>query len=166
MNDARHDDNGSTGAAWARWEDRPTTQQRTAVQQAVTGLFDQLAPEKTPARGAEPVPSLQRIRSPRGCILQASDRAVTVSWFPALGTDATLGELQLIIWEGTVARPGAARRPGDRAQALQQEVLRPTEAAGRWSWAAPDGKTYDAAALAARCMAMLVDELPPAPAAV
>lgn len=153
------DDEDEMGAVTAaRWEDRPTAQQRTGVQHAVNALFDTLAPERPPARGGEVVPEVQRVRTPRGCILQGAARAVTVSWFPPGASDLQLGELQIVTWRGRVARPGAAARaPGAGAETLAQEILTPTFAdGGAWEWKSVDGARYTRDALAARCEAMLV----------
>src|SRR5262245_43187199 len=95
---------------------RPDSKGRLAAQRAATKLFDALAPERPPARGAVTTPELQRVRSPRGCILQLPECAVTASWFPPGAHDASLGELIVIAWKGTVSRPGAAPASA-RAQA-------------------------------------------------
>ena len=147
------------------WIDPPTVKARNAVHHAVGRLLDALAPEKPPARGAVPTaPAVQRLRSPRGCILQAATHAVSVSWCPAGTTELALGELQLITWRGTVSRPGATRRPGQHAEVVAQEVLRPVEVApDAWQWRGADDATYDTAELTARCEAPLLD--PPARAA-
>ena len=152
------DDEDEMGAlTTARWEDRPTAQQRTGVQHAVNALLDALAPERPPARGGEVVPEVQRVRTPRGCILQGAARAVSVSWFPPGASDLQLGELQLVTWRGRVARPGAARAPGAGAETLAQEILTPALAeGGAWEWKATSGARYTRDALAARCEAMLV----------
>jgi len=135
------------------WIDPPTVKARNAVQHAVGRLLDALAPEKPPARGAAPAtPTVQRLRSPRGCILQAATHAVSVSWFPASTTELSLGELQVITWRGTVSRPGATRRPGQHAEVVKQEVLRPVEVApDAWQWRGEGNALYDTAALTAKC---------------
>lgn len=150
------DELGAGGLTASRWEDRPTAQQRTGVQHAVNALLDGLAPERPPARGGETLPDVQRMRTPRGCILQGPARAVSVSWFPPGASDLQLGELQIVTWSGRVARPGAARAPGPGAETLAQEVLTPALAdGGVWEWKAADGARYTRQALAARCEAML-----------
>lgn len=139
------------------WAERPTIAQRTAAQQAVARLFDLLAPQRPPGRRDEPAPVMQRHRSPTGCILQGPERAVSVSWFADSVNDLTLGELQLITWQGQVARPGAPRRPGVVATTVRQEALTPVDGgAGKGLlWRDAAGATYDAEALAARCHALL-----------
>lgn len=144
------------GADAARWSEWPTIKQRTGVQHAVARLLDALAPERPPARGAEHPSTLQRLRSPRGCILQAPTRAVSVSWFPSASTDTTLGELQVINWQGVVSRPGSARREAGGAVSVWQTVLQPVAtSADSWEWRDADETTYDTAALVARCHEML-----------
>lgn len=156
--DVMDDEESVGGATASRWEDRPTAQQRTGVQHAVNALLDALAPERPPARGGETMPDVQRVRTPRGCILQGATRAVSVSWFPPGASDLQLGELQIVTWSGRVARPGAARAPGagSGAETLAQEILTPALADGTWEWKATDGARYTREALAARCEAMLV----------
>jgi len=152
---------------FAAWPDRPTAAQRTGAQHAVARLFDALAPQKPPARREGPAPAIQRHRSPTGCILQATTRALTVSWFPASTNDTTLGELQLITWQGTVSRPGSARRAAGGAVVVQEETfaLAPGTVGAlgatgdNWLWCAADGTTYDAGALAARCHALLEEDV-------
>lgn len=136
---------------------RPTMKQRTGVQHAVRDLLDALAPERPPARGAEPpATDVQRVRSPRGCILQGTAWAVTVSWFPPAADEPDLGALHVMSWQGVVSRPGAARRTAAAAQALSEDVLRPFESAtDGWSWRAGDGTVLGSRALAERCMRML-----------
>jgi hypothetical protein len=135
----------------------PSAKQRTGVQQAVNRVLDALAPERPPARGAEPaLAAIQRHRSPRGCILQGEGGAVTVSWFPASSTDATLGELQVITWAGVVSRPGATSRAAGGARPLSEVLLHPVEAsADSWSWRTADGTVIDSGALVERCLFLL-----------
>lgn len=142
---------GDVHRAW------PTAKQRTGVQQAVNRLLDQLAPERPPARGGEPpTPAVQRHRSPRGCILQGDGCAVSVTWYPATSTEASLGELQVISWLGVVSRPGATARAAGGAQAVSEDLLHPVEtAADGWSWRTADGTVLAGSALVERCLRML-----------
>jgi hypothetical protein len=139
------------------WSGMPTVKQRNGVQHAVGHLLDALAPERPPARGAEPAaPALRRLRTPRGCILQAATRAVTVSWFPASSMQPSLGELQVIAWSGTVSRPGSAQREASGAVARAQVVLEPAVLADdHWGWRDSDGTIYDTSSLANHCHTML-----------
>jgi hypothetical protein len=152
------DANGSSMSdATARWSDGPTAKQRTAVQHAVVRLLDQLAPEASLSRAERKTDAVQRYRSPRGCILQGTDGAVSVSWFPGVNTDAGYGELHVIAWRGIVSHPGSARR-AEGAVAMQQLVVGPTEVApNEWVWRAADGALYNGPALAERCEALLDD---------
>jgi hypothetical protein len=150
-----HDDaiESNEGTSWA---DRPTAKQRMAVQREVMRLFDDLAPERAPARAGAPVPAVQRHRSPRGCILQAERAAVSLSWFAALPTDEALGELQMIEWQGTVSLPGSARRSDRAAVAVREVQLQPVLGeAGVCTWRATDGTVYDTDALASHCRDLL-----------
>ena len=135
------------------WAGRPTPKQRTAVQHEVTRLLDDLAPERAPARVEPPTEAVQKFRSPRGAILQAPTRAVTVSWFPSTSDDANFGELQIITWRGVVSRPGSASRTAG-ATAVSQTVLRPVEVSpGELAWKDTEGALHDGRDLAARCRA-------------
>jgi hypothetical protein len=143
-------------ALWSRADEGPTARQRTAVQHAVSRVLDALAPERPPARAGEPRGVVQRYRSPRGCVLQGDAAAVSVTWYPAGASDATLGELQVIAWDGVVSLPGAARRAPGGARPVVEELLRPVEAAAdQWSWSAIDGVVLDTAAVVARCLHLL-----------
>ncbi len=150
----------TTASAIDRWADLPTSKQRFAVQHAVAQLLDTLAPERPPARRVDPIASLQRIRSPKGCILQADACAVTVSWFAAGPTDGTLGELRLIAWRGVVSRPGAARRAIGGAVSTDEQVFLPVPEGDRWVWRRADGATYDVHALVAHCHELLLANAP------
>lgn len=148
--------NDTTERMAARGPSTPSSKQRFGAQHAVARLLDALAPERPPARREEPLGTVQRLRTPRGCILQGTQSALTVSWFPAGPSDGTLGELQIIAWRGVVARPGAPQRQGGgSAESVWQEVLVPVENADGWAWRAEDGKLFDEKLLAQRCAAVL-----------
>jgi hypothetical protein len=132
----------------------------------VRGLLDSLAPERPPARAGRPQPELQTLRSARGCILQTDTRAVSVSWFSVADSAATLGELQVIVWDGVVARPGSANRATSGAVSLGETLLRPAEVEGdAWAWRATDGAVWDTPTLVARCHALLAADAGPTLAA-
>ena len=97
-----------------------------------------------------------RHRTPRGCILQGATCAVSVSWFPAAANDGALGELQVVVWRGVVARPGSANRAHGSAVVLSELVLRPEEGAegDAWHWRGDDGRLFESEALASRCRAL------------
>lgn len=152
-----HDEFETVGDGSDRWSGLPTVKQRTAVQQAAGRLLDALAPEGPPPRGAQPAaPAVRRVRSPRGCILQAPARAVSVSWFPATSVQNALGELQVITWRGVVSRPGSAQREAGGAEAIWQGILEPVELSSDvWGWRGEDGQVFDTAALADHCHSLL-----------
>lgn len=155
-----HDESGrETGSgAYARYGS--TVKQRTAVQHSVRRLLDDLAPERQPARGAPAPGPVQRHRTPRGCILQGATGAVSVSWFPATVNEERLGELQVVVWRGVVARPGSANRAHGGAVALSELVLRPAESADgdSWGWRGEDGRVLECDALASRCRALFEEQ--------
>lgn len=136
----------------------PTLKERNAVQRSVDRLLDELAPEQALRRGERPTLEVELHRTPSGCVLQAPTVALTVSWFADATEDATLGELQILTWRGTVTRRGAPRPPVG-AVVTGELVLHPFDAAGEESgWKASDGRVFDSAGLAAHCVTIL-DEL-------
>ncbi|AHG93346.1 hypothetical protein J421_5811 (plasmid) [Gemmatirosa kalamazoonensis] len=161
-----------------RWTDPPTHKARAGVQRAVNRLLDILAPERTVIRAARPPQPVERHRTPRACILQSAAAAVSVSWFPDAASDAAFGELQVLVWRGTVSRPGSAQRgPGgativralvfycdDRGGALDDvaaldvdaiDVAEAQSVPADWGWCMADGTRYETDALAAHCLALL-----------
>jgi hypothetical protein len=133
----------------------PTHKARNAVQQEVSRLLDALAPERAAHRVGLKTNEVERYRMPSGCVLQAAAGAVTVSWFPDSAQGAELGELQIVVWSGTVSHPGSSKRTAG-AKLVEEMVLRPAEARmGGLEWRASDGTGYSTDALAARCAAML-----------
>jgi hypothetical protein len=137
----------------------PTYKARNAVQRSVTALLDELAPERVLRRIEELPGPVEQHRTPNGCVLQAANCAVSVSWFPEETRGGQMGELHVLVWSGTVARRGAtSERKG--AKMLTEYVLRPiVPPVGDCLWRATDGSEYDPAALAVKCLAMLQDEV-------
>lgn len=141
------------------WTAPPTAKEKNAVQRAVTTLLDALAPERVLSRTERlPVP-VEQHRTPNGCVLQAPTAAVSVSWFPDADDDAALGELDVVVWRGVVSRRGSPpRREG--ATVTGELVLHPVEEpSGTFMWRASDGTMYDTEALAARCLALLEEQM-------
>ena len=133
----------------------PTVKARNAAQQEVARLLDALAPERAAHRLGAKANVVERFRMPRGCVLQAKDGAVTVSWFPDSAQGAELGELQVVRWRGTVSHPGSSKRTGG-AQLEEEMVLRPFDGAGGpMQWRTVDGKAYTTDALASYCAGLL-----------
>jgi len=133
----------------------PTVKARNAVQQEVSRLLDALAPERAAHRVGTKTNEVERYRTPRGCVLQTTAGAVTVSWFPDSAQGAELGELQVVAWRGTVSHPGSSKRTSG-AQLVEEMVLRPGESRmGGMEWRAVDGTTYSTEVLAARCETLL-----------
>jgi len=132
----------------------PTIKERNAVQQEVGRLLDAFAPERAAHRmGAKE--DVERHRTPRGCILQAANGAVTLSWFPDSAQGAELGELQVMAWRGTVSRPGSSQRASG-ATVIEELVLRPVEnRMGSLLWRSTEGTTYTTDALVAYATEML-----------
>ena len=125
------------------------------MQRSVTQLLDELAPERVVKRVGELKGPVEQHRTPTGCVLQAADCAVSVSWFGDATKDAALGELHVLVWRGKVARRGSARPPKG-ATVVADLILRPIDPpADECLWQANDGTRYDTASLAARCLALL-----------
>jgi hypothetical protein len=133
----------------------PTVKERSAVQRSVDRLLDELAPEKALRRGERPAMQVEAHRTPSGCVLQAAAVALSVSWFADATEDATLGELQVVVWTGTVARRGMAR-PTQNAVVVSEMALHPVvDPVSGATWLAGDGRTFDSVSLAAHCLALL-----------
>jgi hypothetical protein len=137
----------------------PTSKEKNAVQREVTRLLDELAPERATTRGDRLPLAIQQHRTPNGCILQAADAALSVSWYADAADDTRLGELQVVQWRGVVSRRGAAQRP-DAASVVRQQVIHPIENPGEGAfWRADDGSMYDTAALTAHCLQLLNEQI-------
>jgi hypothetical protein len=141
------------------WSASPTAKAKTAVQRSVTTLLDALAPERVLKRVDQLPGPVEQHRTPTGCVLQAAEAAVSVSWFAEAAPDAGLGELHVVVWRGTVTRGGTPR--GRRtATTVAELVLRPIESlADDCLWQATDGTRYDTASLAAKCLALLEEQV-------
>lgn len=141
------------------WSASPTAKSKNAVQRSVTALLDELAPERVVRRVDHLPGPIEQHRTPTGCVLQTTAAAVSVSWFTDPGVDAPLGELHVIRWRGTVARKGSTR--GQKGATIISElVLRPIEPpADDLVWQATDGSQYDTTSLAAKCLALLEEQI-------
>jgi hypothetical protein len=129
------------------------------MQREVTRLLDELAPEKATPRATKPLAAIQRHRSPNGCILQAETAALSVTWYSEAEDQDRVGELQIILWQGTVSRRGAAqsRTP---ATLIRQEVLNPIEhPADESVWRSTDGTLFSTADLIAHCVELLEQQI-------
>ena len=145
----------STNPRKLQWNSSPSQKAKGAVQRSVTELLDELAPERVLKRVGELKGSVEQHRTPTGCVLQAADCAVSVSWFADATKEAVLGELHVLVWRGKVARRGSARPPKG-ATMVADLILRPIEPpTDDCIWQANDGTRYDTASLAARCLALL-----------
>jgi hypothetical protein len=144
------------------WSASPSAKAKNAVQRSVTALLDELAPERVLKRVEQLRGQVEQHRTPTGCVLQATEAAVSVSWFAEAATDAALGELHVVVWRGTVTRRGAPKsRKG--ATIVAELVLRPIEpSADDCLWLATDGTKYTTASLAAHCLKLLEEQVSPA----
>jgi hypothetical protein len=137
-------------------ESPQTSKEKNAVQREVTRLLDALAPERATARPGRLITTVQRHRTPNGCILQATDAALSVTWYVEAADRGRVGELQVVLWRGVVSRRGAGASL-DPAEVVRREVLNPIERpADDCVWRSSDeGTVYDTAGLAAHCLALL-----------
>jgi hypothetical protein len=136
----------------------PTYKEMGAVQRSVTALLDELAPERSLTR-AERIPeAVEAQRSPNGCVLQGPGYALSLSWFGDESKGATLGELHIMVWSGTVARRGATRHTKG-AKLVSELTLKPIEPPeGGNIWRATDGVEYSTELLVAKCFEMLREQ--------
>lgn len=141
------------------WSASPSVKAKNAVQRSVTALLDELAPERVLKRADQLPRPVEQHRTPTGCVLQTANCALSVSWFIDAGKAAPLGELHVILWRGTVARRGSTRdRKG--ATVISELTLHPLEPpADDCLWRATDGTQYDTASLAAKCLALLEEQV-------
>ena len=150
-------DSANVGAH--QWSTGPSAKAKTAVQRSVTALLDELAPERVLKRVERLQGPVEQHRTPTGCVLQAADCAVSVSWFSDATKDWVLGELRVLVWQGKVTRRGSPRSQKN-ATVVAELVLHPIEAAAdACLWRATDGARYDTASLAAKCLALLEGQI-------
>ena len=142
-----------------QWGTTPSTKTRNAVQRSVTALLDALAPERLVKRiDTDPGP-VQQHRTPSGCVLQAAECAVSVSWFPAATDGSELGELHILVWSGKVARRGAPRNVKN-AKLVTELVLRPIDPpVDDFLWREKAGDRYNTPTLATHVLSMLETEI-------
>ena len=137
------------------WSSSPAAKVRTAIQRSVVQLLDELAPERVLGKVTQPPATIEQHRTPTGCVLQAADCALSVSWFAEANKTNDLGELHVLVWRGKVTRRGS-RPPPKGATVVTEMVLRPIEApTDECVWQGDDGVRYDTASLAAKCIALL-----------
>src|SRR6266480_1303909 len=96
----------STNPRALQWDSSPSAKAKSAVERSVTQLLDELAPERVLKRVGELKGPVEQHRTPTGCVLQAADCAVSVSWFADASKGAVFGELHVLVWRGKVARRG------------------------------------------------------------
>jgi len=142
------------------WSAPTTTKERSAVQRSATKLLDLLAPERTTTRGERAAVQIERYRTPSGCVLQAPTAALSVAWFPSSASASDLGQLNVVLWRGSVTRRGGGvAREG--ASVLRELTLRPVDVspdALRWR-EEESGVAYDIQELADHCLALLTEQV-------
>jgi hypothetical protein len=151
---------GPTADAPYVWTTPPSVRTRSDVKRAVDRLLDALAPERVISRAPHIPGPVERHRTPRGCILQATAAAVSVTWFPEAVTDMALGELRVTAWRGVVSRPGSAHRAREGASVACESTWVPVDAGpAGWAWRGADGAVLEADDLVAYCAALLEEQV-------
>lgn len=145
----------ATNQGGPQWSTSPTSKARNAVQRSVTALLDELAPERVLTRAEQLKGAIEQHRTPTGCVLQAADSAVSVSWFSEAAKDAPMGQLQVLVWRGKVTRRGTppSRKGATIVANLMLVPVEPPEGDRLWQMA--DGTRYDTPALASKIVELL-----------
>jgi hypothetical protein len=147
------------------WGASTTAKEKNAIQRSVTALLDALAPERVLKRSDQFRGPIEQHRTPTGCVLQAKDAAVSVSWFVDTRAQGTPGELHVNVWRGVVSRGGSSHRKPETATIVTELVLLPiTNPLDDSVWRAADGTEYDTGSLAAHCAALLEKQTKSGPA--
>ena len=137
------------------WVAAPSLKEKNVVQRAVAALLNELAPERVLKRSDPVQLAIEQHRTPGGCVLQAPNSALSVSWFTDAKSEDPLGELHVVVWRGVVSRRGVPRVKVGATQ-VRELVLYPIPGpTDDRVWRAGDGTEYDTATLAALCLAML-----------
>jgi hypothetical protein len=144
--------NDPVDPATQAWFGARSIKAKTAFRKHVTALLDALAPEKILGK-ADPVKLvIEEHRTPDGCVLQAPDAALQVSWYAE--RDDAPASLHVVVWKGVVSRRGAPPRGG--ATVALEEVYSPVEGpTDDKVWRRADGTLQDTQSLAEHCLALL-----------
>lgn len=144
-----------TEVSFPSWSTPPNAKARAAAQRCVTALLDDLAPERVLTKAEREAATIEQHRTPTGCVLQAPDCAVSVSWFAESSVQGSLGELHVVVWRGRLSRRGGPRS-AKAATIVDELVMRPIEApTTECVWHTASGEEFSTAALAARVTALL-----------
>ena len=142
------------------WGTSLTAKEKNAVQRSVTALLDALAPERVLKRADAIRGAIEQHRTPSGCVLQAAEAAISVSWFVETRSQDSLGELHVNVWRGVVSRGGSSHRKAESATIVSELVLHPvTSSVDDCVWQADDGTRFDTAGLAAHCASLLEEQI-------
>ena len=138
----------------------PTAKEKSAIQRSVTELLDTLAPHRVVKRSDPEPRAIEPYRTPAGCVLQADDAALSVSWFADTRGSDGAGELQISVWRGVVSRGGSSYRRPAKATVVLEETARPLQSSLTGAvWRNDSGIEFDTAALAAHCMDLLNQQI-------
>jgi hypothetical protein len=102
-----------SGVRWTGEPHWPSAKQRTGGQarrQTVCSTRSRPSRAPPPPPAGRPGPALQRIRSPRGCILQGPTQAISVSWFPTRRQRSLARRAPGHGWRGVLLATRLARR--------------------------------------------------------
>jgi len=143
----------------APWTSSRSAKAKNAVQRSVTGLLDELAPERVLKRVDQLRGPVEQHRTPSGCVLQSATAALSVSWFAPAGSDVALGELHVVLWKGVLSRRGSTKK-SEGATIVSELELRPIDdPSDDCVWRATDGTEFHTASLAAHCLALLEQQI-------
>jgi|SRR5687767_2641896 len=152
--------NKPASEAGRAWGTAPTAKEKNAVQRSVTALLDALAPERVLKRADAIRGAIEQHRTPSGCVLQAAEGAISVSWFVDTRSQDTLGELHVNVWRGVVSRGGSSHRKAESATIVSELVLHPiTSSVDDCLWQTDDGTKFGTQSLAAHCASLLAEQI-------
>jgi hypothetical protein len=138
----------------------PTAKEKSAIHRSVVELLDTLAPPRVVRRGDPEIRAIEPYRTPAGCVLQAQDAAISVSWFADARANNSVGELQISVWKGVVSRGGSSYRRPAKATVVSEETARPLHTSSSGAvWRSDNGTEFDTPALAAYCMNLLTNQI-------
>ena len=134
------------------WFSARSIKAKTAFRRHVTALLDALAPEKILGKSERAKQPIEQHRTPDGCVLQAPDSALQVSWYDE--KDNSPAALHVVVWNGVLSRRGAPPRGG--ATVVGEEIFYNSESAtDDRMWRRSDDTLFDTQSLAEHCLALL-----------
>jgi hypothetical protein len=141
------------------WTAFPSVKTRNAIGRSVTEVLDALAPERVVKRVDQLRGDVEQYRTPTGCVLQAANCALSVSWFSGGPNDRSLGQLHIVVWRGKVTRRGAPKPP-KTATIVADLILHPAPSGpDEFAWESEDGTKYDTRAVTEKVLHLLEEQI-------